>query len=459
MVFSSLEFLLLFLPTFLIVYYLLPTRFKNLCLFLFSLGFYAYGVWTHPEHFVVLLASIFVNYAVGLALEKNRSKLLLAIGLVFNFGILFVFKYSAFFLSAISSVTGASNAFPKLALPIGISFYTFQAASYLIDIYRGTAPAEHRLFLFGTYITMFPQLIAGPIVRYSDIRRHLRKRRHSLHLFLDGLRQFILGLGLKVLLANRIGNLWRTVCGIGFESISTPLAWMGILACSLQLYFDFWGYSQMAVGLGQMIGFHLPANFRHPYQARSMTEFWRRWHITLGAWFREYVYIPLGGNRCGKWKTYRNLFIVWVLTGVWHGAGWNYLLWGVFLFVVIALEKAGLLSFLQKRPLFSHLYMFLIIPLSWLLFSVTDMHDLAVYFQRLVGMGGNAVFSGDYLKFAAQYGILLAAGVLLCTPVPYRVWDRVKKPWAAVLLLVVIFLSCVYYLYLGMNDPFLYFNF
>ena len=453
MVFSSLEFLLIFLPIFLIVYYLIPVRFRNLCLLIFSLGFYVYGTWGQPEQVGLLLASVCLNYAIGLGLEKHNSKILLTAGLVFNFGILFLFKYSGFFLSFVS------DSFSKLALPVGISFYTFQAAAYLIDIYRKTTPAEHNIVCFGTYLVMFPKLVSGPIARYSELRKALHRRKHKKELFFRGLQLLILGLGLKVLLANRIGNLWRVINGIGFASISTPLAWMGLLACSLQIYFDFWGYSLMAVGLGNMIGFHLPVNFRHPYQARSMTEFWRRWHITLGAWFRDYVYIPLGGNRCGKGKTYRNLLIVWVLTGVWHGAGWNFLLWGLLLFTIIALEKSGMLSVLDKKPLLSHLYMILLIPLSWLLFSVTDMHSLGVYLLRLIGLGGDAVFQGDFLKYAAQYGELLAVGVLMCTPIPYRVWDRVKKPWAIAVVLAVILFSCVYYLFQGSNDPFLYFSF
>ena len=453
MVFSSLEFLFIFLPAFLIVYYLLPGRYKNLCLLLFSLGFYIYGTWGSPEQIALLLASIFLNYAIGLGLERHPGRLLLGIGLAFNFGMLFLLKYSAFFLSALS------DSFAALALPVGISFYTFQSAAYLIDIYRKTSPAERNLLCYATYLTMFPKLVSGPIARYADLRKALHRRGHKRELFFRGLQLLILGLGLKVLLANRIGGLWRVIRGIGYASISTPLAWMGLLACSLQIYFDFWGYSLMAVGLGNMIGFHLPVNFRHPYQSRSMTEFWRRWHITLGAWFRDYVYIPLGGNRKGKARTYCNLFIVWMLTGVWHGAGWNFLLWGLFLFAVIAVEKAGLLSVLEKRPFLSHVYMIFLIPLSWLLFSVTDLPNLGLYLQRLIGLGGDAVFQGDFLKYAAQYGELLAVGVLMCTPIPYRVWDRTKKPWAMAVILAVILFSCVYYLFLGSNDPFLYFSF
>ena len=459
MVFSSMEFLFLFLPVFLMVYYLTPHRLRNLCLLLFSLGFYGWGSRDNPAHFLLLILSVLVNYRVGLRLGRCHSRFLLSVGLVCNFGILFAFKYSHFALSVLSGIFGFSPPDFQPALPIGISFYTFQAVSYLFDVYRRRVPPEGSLVRFGTYITMFPQLVAGPIVRYQDIRQRLRKRRCGVSAFFYGMGQFIAGLGLKVLLANRIGRLWETVCGIGFDSISTPMAWMGILSCSLQLYFDFWGYSQMAIGLGRMIGFSLPVNFRHPYQARSMTEFWRRWHITLGAWFREYVYIPLGGNRCGKWKTVRNLLIVWLLTGIWHGAGWNYLLWGLFLFTVIAIEKAGLLSFLRKKPLLSHIYMLMLIPFSWLLFSVTDPHSLGIYLLRLLGLGGNTVFRGDYIKYAAQYGGLLAVGILFCTPIPFRVWDRVKKPWATVVLLLVILFTSVYYLYLGLNDPFLYFSF
>ena len=459
MVFSSLEFILIFLPLFLIVYYLLPNQYRNLCLFLFSLGFYAYGTLDAPEHFVLLIAMLFMNYLIGLLIGQYHRKWLLVLGMILNFGVLFLFKYSSFLISNLSAVFGTSSLDFQIALPIGISFYTFQMVSYLIDVYRGTVPVDHNIMNFGVYVTMFPQLIAGPIVRYQDIRKRLRKRKYSLHAFFYGLSQFILGLGLKVLFANRIGGLWRNVCGIGFESISTPLAWMGILSCCLQIYFDFWGYSLMAIGLGRMIGFSIPINFRHPYQSRSMTEFWRRWHITLGSWFREYVYIPLGGNRKGKGRTYFNLLIVWVLTGIWHGVGWNFLLWGLFLFVVIAIEKAGILSVLNKHTLLSHLYMLLLIPLSWLMFSITNIQDLGIYLQRLIGLGGEAVFYNDYIKYADQYGMLLAVGVLFCTPIPYQIWNKVKRPWATSILLVVVLLTCIYYLYQGMNDPFLYFNF
>lgn len=459
MVFSSLEFILIFLPVFLTLYYLTPKRFRNLCLFLSSLVFYAYGTRENPAHFFLLLIMLCVNFAAGLLIGRFPRKWLLFIGIGLDFGVLFLFKYSSFLMKNLAAVFGISQFDVQIALPIGISFYTFQMVSYLVDVYRKTISAEHRILHFGVYVTMFPQLIAGPIVRYQDIRKSLQKRKYSQHLFFCGLAQFIWGLGLKVLLGNRIGGLWHTVCSTGFESISTPLAWMGILACSLQLYFDFWGYSLMAIGLGRMIGFSLPVNFRHPYQARSMSEFWHRWHITLGSWFREYVYIPLGGNRGGKPRTYRNLLIVWVLTGVWHGAGWNYLLWGLFLFAVIAIEKAGWIRVLKKHALLSHLYMLLLILISWLMFSVTDIHNLGIYFQRLIGLGGEAVFQGDYLKYGLQYGTLLAVGVLFCTPIPYRVWDAVKKPWATGILLLIVLLTSLYYLYMGMNDPFLYFNF
>lgn len=459
MVFSSLEFILIFLPLFLAAYYLLPDRYRNLCLLLFSLGFYAYGTRSIPEHFVLLMAMLCLNYLAGLLLGKYRCKWLLVLGMVLDFGVLLLFKYGSFLLTNLAAVLGVSSPDFQIALPLGISFYTFQMASYLIDVYRGAVSAEHSVLDFGVYVTMFPQLIAGPIVRYQDIRRRLRKRKYSLHAFAYGLSQFILGLGFKVLFANRIGGLWRNVCVIGFESVSTPLAWMGLLSCSLQLYFDFWGYSLMAIGLGRMIGFSLPINFLHPYQSRSMTEFWRRWHITLGSWFKEYVYIPLGGNRKGEGRTYRNLLIVWVFTGVWHGAGWNFMVWGIFLFAVIAIEKAGLLTVLSKHSLLSHLYMLLLIPLSWLLFSVTDIHNIATYLQRLIGLGGEAVYYKDYFKYTDQYGMLLAVGLLFCTPVPYRIWDRIKLPWATAILLAVILFTCIYYLYQGMNDPFLYLNF
>lgn len=473
MVFSSFEFLLWFLPFFLAIYYLTPKKYRNLCLFLFSLIFYAYGAMDQPQYILLILLSVAVNYVLGLLIEHSLShrKLWLAAGLVYNFGILAIFKYLDFFIENINKALGlfaGSSTEPSavfslplvnLILPIGISFYTFQIVSYLIDVYRKEVPAETNFINLGTYIIMFPQLIAGPIVKFSDIRKKLHKRRFQKKIFIDGIKIFIIGLGLKVLLANRIGSLWQDVGSIGYDSISVPLAWMGIAAYSFQIYFDFWGYSLMAIGLGKMIGFSLPVNFNNPYTACSMTDFWRRWHITLGTWFREYVYIPLGGNRKGKFKTYRNLLIVWLLTGFWHGADWNFILWGLLLFVIISIEKMGLGRILEKYKFLGHLYMILLIPLSWLVFAVSDLSSMATYFCRLIGIGGTNIYASDFIKYGKTYGILLLAGILFSTTIPQKIYGKIKNSVLIIPILAAIVAGTIYCLYMGLNDPFLYFRF
>jgi alginate O-acetyltransferase complex protein AlgI len=308
---------------------------------------------------------------------------------------------------------------------------------------------------------MFPQLIAGPIVQYTQVADELQHRSTGLHSIDSGLRVFVLGLGSKVLLANLTGGLWTDVQAIGYDSISTPLAWMAAAAYSFQLYFDFYGYSLMAVGLGRIMGFDLPQNFRQPYQSVSMTEFWRRWHITLGSWFREYVYIPLGGNRNGGAKTVRNLLIVWLLTGFWHGASWNFVLWGLLLFVLLVIERAGLRAFFEKHRLVGHAYMFLLIPLSWMLFAITDFNQLGLFFSRMFPLDGSFAgpFPGDWLEPLKDYGLLLAAGVLFCTPLPAKLWEKIEKTPLGPVILLAIFWGAVYCLYRGLNDPCLYFRF
>ena len=350
----------------------------------------------------------------------------------------------------------------NLILPIGISFYTFQIISYLVDVYRRETKAEKSLISLGTYLCMFPQLIAGPIVNYHLIQEQLHKRKHSMVKVESGLKVFALGLAYKVLLANRVGHLWTEVTAIGYESISTPLAWMSIVAYSLQLYFDFYGYSLMAIGLGRMMGFDFPQNFNNPYMAVSMTDFWRRWHMTLGGWFREYVYIPLGGNRGGFAKTVRNMFVVWLLTGLWHGARWKFVLWGLLLFVLLFVEKAGLGKVLERHKALGHIYMILWIPLSWLVFVITDLSQLGIYLQKLFpffGSTGTVLFQGDYLKYGKTYGIYLVLGILFATGVQEKLLKKNKNRLWVILLLLALFWASVYCMYLGMDDPFLYFRF
>lgn len=471
MVFSSLTFLFAFLPIFLILYYCSPAKYRNGLLFTGSLVFYGIG---EPLYLCLIICSVLVNLGIGLFIDRSErlsgKRLWLITGLLYNFGLLFFFKYTNFFLENINGVLKLCHSSTQLkllelTLPLGISFYTFQIVSYIVDVYRGKVKADHSVISLGAYLCMFPQLIAGPIVVYSDIRRELHERTITIHNLDDGLKTFILGLGFKVLLANRVGTLWNEVCTIGFESISTPLAWLGSLAYSMQLYFDFCGYSLMAIGLGKMLGFTIPENFHHPYLSRSVTDFWRRWHITLGAWFREYVYIPLGGNRKGRIRTIVNLGIVWLLTGFWHGAAWNFILWGAFIFLLEILEKNLLLPVLNHKSIaahiFSHIYMILYILVSWTIFAISDFNQLAMYLARMFpffGMG-HTLNSYDFVKYLTDYSVLLICCILFCTAGPEKLYHQFKNKLGGIVIALIIFWYSVYYLAIGMNNPFLYFRF
>lgn len=471
MVFSSIAFIMYFMPVFFLVYYILPASYKNAWLFLASLGFYYYGVRGNPGYLLLMIMSVVVNFVAGKLIEaqktKRARKVWLVVGIVYDLGWLILFKYLGFLIENLNALFGAMHVKVQLEtwnliLPIGISFYTFQIISYLVDVYRRETKAEKSLISLGTYLCMFPQLIAGPIVNYHLIQEQLHKRKHSMEKVESGLKVFALGLAYKVLLANRVGHLWTEVTAIGYESISTPLAWMSIVAYSLQLYFDFYGYSLMAIGLGRMMGFDFPQNFNNPYMAVSMTDFWRRWHMTLGGWFREYVYIPLGGNRGGFAKTVRNMFVVWLLTGLWHGASWNFVLWGLLLFVLLFVEKAGLGKVLERHKALGHIYMILWIPLSWLVFVITDLSQLGIYLQKLFpffGSTGTVLFQGDYLKYGKTYGVYLVLGILFATGVQEKLLKKNKNRLWVILLLLALFWASVYCMYLGMDDPFLYFRF
>lgn len=452
------------MPVFFGCYYLVPNRMKNIILLLGSLCFYLVGTLHNPENFLLLLASIGVDFVAAREMEfhPEHKKLFLTVGVVFHLICLGTFKYSGFVLGEMNRWIPGFDLAIHTMLPIGISFYTFQGISYIADVYRGSIPAERSLLRYAVYISMFEQLIAGPIVTYDRVKRELRHRTIKVDDIAVGFGTFVFGLGLKVLLANPLSKLWGQLGAIGYDSISTPLAWMGIVAYSFQLYFDFFGYSLMAVGMGQMLGFRLPKNFDHPYLSRSMTEFWRRWHITLGSWFREYVYIPLGGNRGGRIATVRNLLIVWLLTGIWHGAGYNFVLWGALLFLVIWLEKAFLGRILNGVPVIGHLYMMVLIPLSWAVFEIHDMGELALFFTRLFpffGQGVWSVFRYDYVKYLQQYYPFFAAGILFSTTLPYTLLKKIKSKAVIAVLLAAIFLGSIYCMYRGFDDPFLYFRF
>ncbi len=450
MVFSSFEFLFRFLPFFLLIYYIVPKNCKNLILFAGSIIFYAVG---DVEYVLLLLLCALVNYcAAGLmnraALEERRAlkRFLLILTLGYNFGVLFLYKYSGIVDE----------------LPLGISFYTFQIAAYALDVYWEKIPVEKSFVKLGTYLTMFPQLVAGPIINYSEVCLSLDKRRVTPEDFEDGLKSLILGLGAKVVIADRIGILWNNIQMIGFDSISTQLAWMGAFAFSLQLYFDFAGYSMMAIGLGRMLGFKIPVNFRQPYMSKSVSEFWRRWHITLGRWFREYVYIPLGGNRKGRVRTFFNLFIVWSLTALWHGADGNYLVWGAMLLTFLTIEKLFLQPALEQSKILGHIYVLFVIPLAWVAFAITDVEQLGLYFTRLfpfVGRTIKVVNTLDYVKYGKEFLPLFMIGILFATPLPTILYQRVKKKWLGSIAVAVILTVSIYYLAVSVNNPFMYFNF
>ena len=464
MVFSSLEFLFIFLPAFMLVYGLVPKKYKNATIFAGSVIFYSVGAISRPVYILLFLLTILFNFIIGEFIYNFRkaSKLWLTVGIVFNFWWLIFFKYTGFLFENINALFHAHLPVKDIILPIGISFYTFQSVSYLIDVYRRRARAESNFISYGAYISMFPQLIAGPIVKFRIVSRMLRHRRHTAAMIEEGLKTFTIGLGFKVLIANQIGGLWSDIGNIGFHSISAPLAWMGIIAYSFQLYFDFCGYSYMAIGLGKIMGFELPKNFDHPYMSLTMGEFWRRWHMTLGMWFREYIYIPLGGSRCGKLKTIRNYFIVWAFTGLWHGASWNFIIWGMVLFALIMLERFVIGKYLERFKVLGHLYMLFVIPLTWLIFAVTDTSQLGVYFCRLlpfIPQQTYPVLEHDYLKYLGIYWKFFLAGAVFSTDLPERIYKKIKDTIAIKLVLLAVFWLSVYCIYKGMNDPFMYFRF
>ncbi len=475
MVFSSIVFLCIFFPAVIILYYLFPVPLRNLFLLLASLLFYA---WGEPKYIAVMLFSAIFDYCNGRLLEyfetlgkKNTlGRLVLAFSVIGNLGILCFFKYTDFIITSINLLCEKNFPIMDLALPIGISFYTFQTMSYTIDVYRKNVPAQHNLISFGMYVCMFPQLIAGPIVRYSDIQNEVNERKTSFSLCAKGMQRFLLGLGKKVLLANQIGSLWDEISGLGTSDMSMALAWLGAFSYTFQIYFDFSGYSDMAIGLGEMFGFHFPENFNYPYESKSITEFWRRWHMTLSGWFREYLYIPLGGNRKGPARQIFNLLIVWLLTGLWHGAGWNFILWGLYFFVLLMLEKLFLIKILNRLPAFiQHLYTLFWIVLGWVIFACDDITQLLDYIKMLAGIGVPAVNRlalYEWTTHAVFLIILAAASTCLMKKTAGKLTEKfslkndntilfwMKSTWC---ILILIFSMSM--LVSGSYNPFLYFRF
>ena len=462
MVFSSLLFLFFYLPVTLAVYYLCPSRWRNLWLFIVNLVFYG---WGEPVYVLLMVLSIAVNYAAGFLVEKHRERgrRILALNAVVNLGLLFFFKYYDFLALNLSGIPGLGFLRPLgVSLPIGISFYTFQNMSYPIDVYRHDAQSQRSFIRYGTYVALFPQLIAGPIVRYKDIAAQLDGRRETAEKFASGVKRFCVGLSKKVLLANSIGALWDVYKAADPASLSAADAWLGALAFTFQIYFDFSGYSDMAIGLGRMLGFDFVENFNYPYISRSITEFWRRWHISLSTWFRDYVYIPLGGNRKGKGRQLLNLLIVWVLTGIWHGASWNFLFWGLYYALLLILEKVFLYDRLQKAPSWlSRLYALILVIVGWVLFSVEDLSGCLMYLRSMFFFGAG-VSSGTFLYYLRSFAPSLAVMGLASTPLVRTLYGRLPTRLTRVLdplLVLASLLLCTAYLVDSTYNPFLYFRF
>lgn len=474
MVFSSIPFLYYFLPCVLLAYFILPAKGRNPVLLLSSLLFYA---WGEPIYVVLMLVVVLIGYLAGLLLERSRAgglrvltpKAVLTLSIAVFLGIFIYFKYTDFFLANFNAATGLSVPLLHIVLPVGISFYTFQMVSYLIDVYRKEARAQRSFLALATYITMFPQLIAGPIVRYTTIEKQLKERKSTSFMVEEGIFRLIVGLSKKILIANELGEL----CSIFRNSGEQSVLYYWLYACSftLHIYFDFSGYSDMAIGLGRIFGFTFPENFNYPYISASVTEFWRRWHISLGSWFRDYLYIPLGGNRVPEWKWLRNIFVVWMFTGLWHGAAWNFVIWGLYFGILLVVEKKWLSAWLQKRKICGHLYVLFTILISFVIFNASDMTQAAEDLKCMFGFGKLPFLTTEAVYYMKSYGVTLLAGMAGATPLPKKMWEWLQKEaggssilrlllqgikWMAIVLLL---LLCTAYLVDGSFNPFLYFRF
>ena len=464
MVFSTPLFLFYFLVAVLLVYYLVPLRLRNGVLMLASLFFY---YWGEQDYTLIMLLSTAIDYTHGLLVQRFKergqdryARMTVVSSVFFNLSILFFFKYWDFLAGSLQSIGLEWMPVLGITLPIGISFYTFQTMSYTIDVYRGDAKAQRSIVSFGTFVTLFSQLISGPIIKYKDLDDQLGRRTHSLEQFASGISRFVAGLSKKLLIANNLGQLWDACKVMGKGELSIITAWLGILAFAFQIYFDFSGYSDMAIGLGRMFGFEFMENFNYPYISKSITEFWRRWHISLSTWFREYLYIPLGGNRCSRGRWILNLLIVWCATGIWHGASWNYLLWGLYFYVLLVSEKLLLGKYLQKLPgWLRHVYVMVLVLISWAIFALEDLSIMGHYLAAMLGFGGlplvNAL-TGYYLR---NYLPILAAAAVASTPMVITRWRRIDSPGLKLTVLLLGLLACTAYVVAGTYNPFLYFRF
>lgn len=458
MIFSSISFLFFFLPLLLLIYYLLPRKFRNIVLLIFSLIFYYFG---EKWYVILLIASCLTNFLIGIALEKNEKKIYLILGLIINLGLLIYFKYTNFFLSSFSNLFNLNINSLKIVLPLGISFFTFQNISYLIDVYRKDVESSKNFLNYATYIALFPQLVAGPIVRYKDVTEEIKKRKESLSLFSEGIRRFTIGLGKKVLIADTIYNLYTRILT---SELSVLTYWLVGIFFTLQIYFDFSGYSDMAIGLGKIFGFNFKENFDHPLVSPSVTTFWRRWHMSLSSFFRDYIYIPLGGNRVSKIKHIRNIFIVWLLTGLWHGASWNFVAWGLYFFVFLILEKFFLSKYL-KGGIFSYIYTFIIVIISFVIFSITDFNEIITFLKGMIGFNAPIINMESiyYLKISLVTLLISLIGMSKLLPnlvekmkkgIPSKIMDLLEIAYISI-----IFVTSIATILSSTFTPFIYFRF
>ena len=468
MVFSSIVFLYIFFPIMLLIYFAVPKKFKNAVMILASLVFFA---WGEIRYIFIMLILAVMDFFCGKGIDKNegnrrKQRLYLLIDVGVNLLILIFFKYADFIIANINAVLNTQIPLWNIPLPIGVSFNTFQSLSYIIDVYRGTVKCEKSFYNYLTYTTLFPQIIAGPIVRYETVDEELETKRISMDNFSKGMRRFIIGLGKKVLIANNIGELWHIIEVGGYSEMSMLLSWVGIIAFALQIYFDFSGYSDMAIGLANIFGMDFDKNFNYPYISKSITEFWRRWHITLSSWFRDYIYIPLGGNRKGFPKQIRNILIVWFLTGIWHGASWNFILWGLLFGIILIIEKVVLLKILEKLPKWTnHIYAIFLILISWVIFAFEDLMQVKDYILTMFHLNGTNIINAEGLYYLKNYFIIIVIGIILSTPLIAKLLKKLEEKQTNIrsILITGIYIGILVLstasLVSDSYNPFLYFRF
>ena len=462
MVFSSITFLYYFLPILLLIYLIIPSKLKNFIILIFSLIFYIYG---EPKYVVILLLSCIINYALAILIEKYRShsKLFLLLGIIYNIGQLLYFKYTDFFISNMNNLFNTNIGLFRIIMPIGISFFTFQTLSYIVDVYKKEVKASKNFLDFATYVTLFPQLVAGPIVRYKDIEKELMERTANFDSFADGVKRFTIGLAKKVLIANILGELCSSL--IGMEEVTFISSWINAISFTLQIYFDFSGYSDMAIGLGLMFGFHFLENFNYPFIAKSITDFWRRWHISLSSFFRDYVYIPLGGNRVSKIKWIRNIFIVWFLTGLWHGAAWNFIIWGLYFAILLLLEKTLWGKQLEKTKVLKYVYTCVLVIISFTIFNASSLNEVVLNIKNMFMLNNLKFINFETIYHIRNYSVLLIIAIIASTPLMKNIINKLKDTR---LRLIINILEPIYYLTLliittsflidASFNPFLYFR-